>query len=31
MLGFAPKGNFLLNKIEEEKLNKDDFILSWID
>jgi DNA primase len=30
MLGFAPKGNFLLNKIEEEKLNKDDFILAGL-
>jgi DNA primase len=30
MLGFAPKGNFLLNKIEEEKLNKEDFILAGL-
>ncbi len=27
-LGFAPSNNFLLNKIEEEKLNKEDFILA---
>ena len=30
MIGFAPKGNFLLNKIEQEKLNKDDFIIAGL-
>jgi len=30
MIGFAPGGNFLLNKIEKEKLNKEDFILAGL-
>jgi DNA primase len=30
MIGFAPQGNFLLNKIEEEKLNKEDFIVAGL-
>ncbi|MFN4226974.1 MAG: DNA primase [Candidatus Ratteibacteria bacterium] len=27
-IGFAPSNNFLLSKIEEEKLNKEDFVLA---
>ncbi|MCM8818574.1 MAG: DNA primase [Candidatus Omnitrophica bacterium] len=28
LIGFAPSNNYLLNKIEEERLNKDEFVLA---